>query len=327
MECPLSPPVVGLIIYLDSMVSNDRFKPGAVTSEDASSTQPQSKHSPPFPSPLCFAHRPALVQKSMNTPLPVLFLGHGNPLNAIEVNVNSQAWAELARTITRPRAILVVSAHWVTTGKAVTAMAAPETIHDFFGFPESLAEFQYPAPGDPALALRVQSLLAPEPVRLDTEWGIDHGAWSVLAHLFPKADIPVLQLSLDARINGHVHIALARRLRPLREEGVLIVGSGNIVHNLHSVTWRQPEFAFDWATRFNDRVRQALLDRDLDTLARFAFPDGGLPDARLAVPTPEHFLPLLYAAALRDEADPLRFFNDRIELGSIGMTGFSVGNC
>jgi 4,5-DOPA dioxygenase extradiol len=261
----------------------------------------------------------------MTNRLPALFIGHGNPMNALEDNANSRAWHALAAELPRPRAILSISAHWVTAGVAVTAMTRPETIHDFYGFPRRLAEFLYPAPGDPELARRVASLLAPAPVAPDEEWGLDHGAWSVLAHLYPAADIPVVQLSLNGREDARWHLELARRLQPLRDEGVLIFGSGNVVHNLGRMDWNRPDAAHDWATRFNTEVKDALLAGELATLASWAFPDETMPDARLAVPTPEHYLPLLYIAALRGAGEPLSFFNDRIEYGSIGMVGIKVG--
>lgn len=261
----------------------------------------------------------------MSHTMPALFVGHGNPMNALDDNANTRAWNALAAELPRPRAVLAISAHWVTPGLAVTAMAEPETIHDFYGFPRRLAEVSYPAPGDPALAARVADLLAPEPVALDTEWGLDHGAWSVLVHLYPGADVPVVQLSLDGRLGADGHLALARRLRPLRDEGVLVLGSGNVVHNLGRMDWHRPEAAFDWAERFNAATKEALLAGDLDRLAGFAFPDESMADARLAVPTAEHYLPLLYIAALRDAGERLAFFNDRMEYGAIGMLGLRVG--
>jgi len=261
----------------------------------------------------------------MSQLLPAVFIGHGNPMNALDDNVNSRQWQALRSALPRPRAILAISAHWVTDGVAVTAMAQPETIHDFYGFPQQLAEFQYPAPGDPELARRVGSLLAPEPVALDLEWGLDHGVWSVLAHLYPDADIPVVQLSLNGREGAAWHLGLARRLRRLRDEGVLILGSGNVVHNLHRMDWGRPDTSHDWAIRFNAETRDALLAGDLEALAAQAFPDQTRPDAVLAVPTAEHYLPLLYIAALRDEAEPMSLFNDRFVYGAIGMLSLIVG--
>lgn len=252
--------------------------------------------------------------------MPALFLGHGNPMHALADNALTRAWRSAAVGLPRPRAILAVSAHWLTRGPAVTAMARPGTIHDFHGFPRALAEFEYAAPGDPALAGRVVELLAPETVARDLEWGLDHGAWSVLTHLYPDADIPVVQLSLDAGRDAAGHYALARRLRPLRDEGVLILASGNVVHNLGAMDWRHPESSTDWARRFTERVRACLSEGDHAGL--FGLDDD---DARLAAPTPEHYWPLLYVAALADPGETPRFFNDVIEYGTIGMLAFQVG--
>jgi 4,5-DOPA dioxygenase extradiol len=253
-------------------------------------------------------------------PTPALFIGHGNPMNALQSNADSQAWRAMVAGLPRPRAVLAISAHWLTRGVAVTAMQQPRTIHDFAGFPAALNEFQYPARGDPQLAAEIAALLAPQKVALDADWGLDHGAWSVLTHLFPAADIPVLQLSLDASKTPAEHYAMAIKLRPLRDTGVLILGSGNVVHNLRRMDWNQPEGAFDWATRFNARIRQSLLDRDHAALF-----DLSSDDARLAVPTPEHYWPLLYIAAQQLPDEALQLFNDRIEYGAIGMLSFRVG--
>ena len=251
---------------------------------------------------------------------PAFFIGHGNPMNALQSNDNSQSWRAIAAELSRPRAILVISAHWLTRGVAVTAMAQPETLHDFSGFPATLSEFRYPAPGDPQLAAEIAALLAPETVTLNTEWGLDHGAWSVLTHLFPAADIPVLQLSLDASRTAAEHYELATRLRPLRDAGVLILGSGNVVHNLRRMDWSHPDSAFDWATQFNDSVRQNLLNGDHAALF-----DLNQDDAKLAAPTPEHYWPLLYIAAQQRPGEALHLFNDHIEYGSIGMVSCQVG--
>ncbi|MDP2430808.1 MAG: 4,5-DOPA dioxygenase extradiol [Pseudomonadota bacterium] len=257
----------------------------------------------------------------MNKPHPALFIGHGNPMNTLEDNANSRAWHDWGTRLPRPRAILVISAHWETEGLAVTAMPCPRTIHDFAGFPRRLADFSYPAPGDPDLARRVAELLAPEPVRLDQDWGLDHGAWSILAHLYPTAGVPVVQLSLDGGRDAATHLALARRLRPLRDEGVLILGSGNIVHNLPRTDWHRKEGGFTWAERFNNRVRRQLREHDLAGLCRLDDDD-----ARLAVPTPEHYLPLLYVAAVRDAGEYLTLLNDHIEFGAIAMLSAWVGH-
>jgi len=257
----------------------------------------------------------------MPPPFPALFIGHGNPMNALNANANSLVWREIGANLTRPRALLVISAHWLTRGVAVTAMSQPKTLHDFSGFPPALHEFQYPAPGDPQLAANIAELLAPEHVTLDTDWGLDHGAWSILTHLFPGADIPVLQLSLDVGKSAAEHYALALKLRPLRDQGVLIIGSGNVVHNLRKMDWKQPDAAYEWATRFKDRVRRHLLDHAHVNL--FDLTDD---DAKLAVPTPEHYWPLLYIAALASPDETLELFNDRIEYGAISMLCCQIGS-
>lgn len=256
----------------------------------------------------------------MTSTLPALFIGHGNPMHALSDNAITRAWRASLVGVARPRAILGISAHWLTRGIAVTAMARPETIHDFEGFPSALAEFDYPASGDPSLAREIAALLAPSSIVLDQDWGLDHGLWCLLAHLFPQADVPVVQLSLDVGLGAADHYALARRLRPLRDAGVLIVASGNIVHNLGRMDWRHPEAVADWAQRFNDRVRAHLERAEHAALLSL---DGT--DADNAVPTPEHYWPMLYAAALADAGEVPEFFNDRIEYASIGMLSFRVG--
>ena len=256
----------------------------------------------------------------MTAPHPALFVGHGSPMNTIEDNINSRAWREWGTLLPRPRAILAISAHWQTKGIAVTAMPSPRTIHDFSGFPPRLSELTYAAPGDPDMAQRVADLLAPEPVRLDQEWGLDHGTWSVLAHLYPGAGIPVVQLSLDRGRDAAAHFALGQRLRPLRDDGVLILGSGNIVHNLARMDMHRREGGFSWAERFNSRVRRQLRDQDAAGLCQLHDDD-----ARFAVPTPEHYLPLLYVAAVRDAGEDLTLLNDHIEFASISMLSAWVG--
>jgi 4,5-DOPA dioxygenase extradiol len=254
--------------------------------------------------------------------MPAVFLGHGSPMNTLEQNRYTQAWRTLGETLPRPRAILAVSAHWQTRGTAVTAMDTPRTIHDFHGFPRALFEVQYPAPGDPALAARVRELLAPLPVALDHDWGLDHGTWSVLAHVYPAADVPVVQLSLDATSSPREHHALATRLAPLRDEGVLIVGSGNVVHNLGRMQWDEGARPCDWAQRFNDRVRAALAAGDHDAL--IDLPAHGQA-AALSVPTVEHYLPLLYVIAQQQAGERATIPVDGIEHGSIGMLATVVG--
>lgn len=253
--------------------------------------------------------------------MPVLFVGHGSPMNALEDNEFSRAWIDAARALPRPKVVLCVSAHWETPGVAVISSPAPETIHDFYGFPRELFEVRYPAPGDAGLAARVAALLAPEPVALDPRRGLDHGAWSVLVQMYPEAGIPVVQLSLDTRQPPAFHLDLARRLRPLRDEGVLVLGSGDIVHNLGIFQYQRPD-GFDWAERFNAAAKRQLLAGELAPLLS---PETLDPDGALAVPTPEHYLPMLYAAALRDPGEPLTFFADRVVMGSISMTSFRIG--
>ena len=262
----------------------------------------------------------------MNTPLPtrmpVIFFGHGSPMNTLGSNRYTAAWRSLGAAVPRARAILAISAHWYTRGTAVTAMAKPRTIHDFGGFPQALFDVRYPAPGDPALAARVRELLAPVEVQLDASWGLDHGTWSVLAHAFPEADVPVVQLSMDATQPPEFHYQLGRRLAPLRDEGVLVVGSGNVVHNLMLMRRGEDVPAFDWARRFNDAVRAALAAGDHRTLIEFERLGA---DARLSVPTPEHYLPLLYIAGLQAEGETLAFVVDGYEFGSLGMLTAAVG--
>ncbi len=253
--------------------------------------------------------------------LPAIFFGHGSPMVTLDDNRFNGAWrawgeALRARSVP-PRAIVCISAHWYTRGSAVTAMARPKTIHDFGGFPQALFDIQYPAPGDAALAARVRDLLAPTKVSLDnSEWGLDHGTWAVLRHAFPAADVPVIQLSIDGSKPARHHYELAKRLAPLRDEGVLITGSGNVVHNLRLMKRDDEAASFDWAGRFNTAITTALADNDHDVLINF---DLLGEDARLAVPTPEHYLPLLYVAALQDEHDKMTIATDEIVNGSLSM--------
>lgn len=252
--------------------------------------------------------------------MPVLFIGHGSPMNAIEDNRYSRAWRALGRRLPRPRAVLCVSAHWQTAGLRVGGARQPHTIHDFGGFPRRLYEVQYPAPGDPALAVHVTGLLDPalQPV-IDPAYGLDHGAWQVLVHLFPQADVPVVQLSLDMRRDGREHYAIARMLAPLRKDGVLVLGSGNIVHNLRLLDFSDPD-PLPWAERFRDHVNALILEGPREALADLA----SLPDARLAVPTPEHYLPLLYALALARPGDALELLTDEVS-SSLSMTSLAIG--
>ena len=254
--------------------------------------------------------------------MPAVFFGHGSPMNALERNRYTEAWHRIGESVLKPTAILSVSAHWYTRGTAVTAMDRPRTIHDFGGFPQELFEVQYPAVGDPALATRVRDLLAPTEVPLDKSWGLDHGTWSVLVHAFPNANIPVVQLSIDGTKPPRFHYELAKKLAPLRDEGVLIVGSGNVVHNLGSIQWAEDSKPYDWAVRFNDKVRSYLVARDHGPLIDYATLGE---DARLSVPTPDHYLPLLYIIALQSENETISLPIDGIEFGSIGMLTLVLG--
>jgi 4,5-DOPA dioxygenase extradiol len=253
--------------------------------------------------------------------MPALFIGHGSPMNTLEDNRYSRAWRDLGQSLPRPTAILCISAHWYVNVLAVTAMPRPRTIHDFGGFPQALFDYQYPAPGAPELAARIGSMLAPQHVIQDgSQWGLDHGTWSVLAHLYPKADIPVLQLSLDGSKPAQWHYELAKHLAPLRDEGVLILGSGNVVHNL-GVMRRDGAGPYDWAQRFESMVRQQVLTASHQPLIDFAKAGS---DATMSIPTPEHYLPLLYTLALQDASDAVRLPIDGIELGSISMLSVLV---
>lgn len=255
--------------------------------------------------------------------MPAVFFGHGNPMNALAHNPWTDAWAAIGASILRPRAVLCVSAHWYLPGTLVTAMPSPRTIHDFGGFPRELHEFQYPAPGDPATAERVRDLLDPVPAAPDYRWGLDHGTWSVLCHVFPDADVPVVQLSIDETQPAEFHYDLGKRLAPLRDEGVLVIGSGNLVHNLHAYAWgRHKVEPFDWAVRFEERARELMSAGDhgplvsYETLGR---------DARLSVPTPDHYLPLLYVLAAQTEGDEVGFPVEGVDGGSVSMLTVRVG--
>ncbi len=259
----------------------------------------------------------------MTALMPAAFLGHGSPMNALEHNRYTDAWRLLGDTVPRPRAILAVSAHWYINATAVTAMAEPPTIHDFYGFPEDLFAIEYPAPGDPALAERVAAVADPVWVGIDRDsWGIDHGTWSLLVHAFPDADVPVVQLSIDATKPWEYHLDLGARLHPLRSEGVLIVASGNVVHNLGLIEWGKADHGTDWAHRFDDAAREAIISDDPASVL-------GLADhavRALAVPTPDHFLPLLYLAGLAQAADePCATLVDGYAYGSLSMTCYTLG--
>jgi 4,5-DOPA dioxygenase extradiol len=255
------------------------------------------------------------------TRLPAAFIGHGSPMNALELNRYSSAWRAFAATLPAPRAILCISAHWFTNQPAVTAMERPRTIHDFGGFPPELYALQYPAPGDPQLARDIERLLAPMEVVQDAAWGLDHGTWSVLVHLFPRADIPVVQLAVDGTEPPDVHWEFGRKLSALRDDGVFVLGSGNVVHNLRACTFAPNAPAYEWNRSFDAYVREALERRDEQALFNYA----ERPDGRLAVPTPEHYLPLIYPAAMRRDDDDLHTIVDGYEAGAISMYSFSVG--
>lgn len=254
--------------------------------------------------------------------MPAAFFGHGSPMNALETNRYTEAWRAFGASVPRPRAILVVSAHWYPGFSAVTAMPKPRTIHDFFGFPQPLFEVSYPAPGDPTLAEEIAEIAKPTRVGLDRDmWGIDHGAWSVLVHAFPEADVPVLQLAIDARKDLDFHVALGARLAPLRDRGVLILGSGNVVHNLRSIAWSKKDHGFDWAHRFDEATRAVMTERPSD-VTRLA----SHPDFAQAAPTPEHFLPLLHLAGLASAAgERTDVLVDGYAYGSLSMTAFTLG--
>lgn len=256
--------------------------------------------------------------------MPVLFLGHGSPMNAIEENEFVEGFRKIATKIPKPNAILCISAHWETRGTFVTAMENPQTIHDFGGFPKELFEVQYPAPGSPDLAKETQSLIQKTTIGLDDKWGLDHGAWSVIKHMYPQANIPVIQLSLDYYQNPQYHYELASELKSLREKGVLIIGSGNMVHNLRMVAWKQlnETFGFDWAIEANEKMKQFILNDDHKSLIQYN--KQGKP-FQLAIPTPEHYLPLLYSLALKDKNEEVALFNDKAVAGSLTMTSVKIG--
>lgn len=255
--------------------------------------------------------------------MPVLFLGHGSPMNAIEENEFVQGFRKIGKEIEKPNAILCISAHWETRGTYVTAMQNPPTIHDFGGFPQALFDIQYPAPGSPELANQTKQLITKTKVELDDKWGLDHGAWSVIKHLYPNADIPVIQMSIDYTQPAHYHYELAKQISALRQKGVLIIGSGNMVHNLRMVAWNKlnEEFAFDWATEANEKMKNHILSGDFQPLIDFKS-QGRAFD--LAIPTPEHYLPLLYTLALREEKEEITLFNDKPVGGSLTMTSLKI---
>ena len=256
--------------------------------------------------------------------MPVLFLGHGSPMNAIEENEFVKGFREVGKTIPKPAAIICVSAHWETKGTFVTAMERPNTIHDFGGFPQALFDVQYPAPGDPALAKETKSIITKTEVGLDQNWGLDHGAWSVIKHLYPAADVPVIQMSLDYMQTAQYHYELAKELASLRKKGVLIIGSGNMVHNLRMIAWDKlnaDAYGYDWAIEANDKMKKYILNGDHRQLINYKS-QGKAFD--LAIPSPDHYLPLLYTLALKEENEKVSLFNDKAVAGSITMTSVKI---
>lgn len=255
--------------------------------------------------------------------LPAIFFGHGNPLNAVLENRYTAAWRQIGTEVSRPKAILSISAHWFVPGTGVTISTSPRTIHDFGGFPQELYQVQYPAPGDPALARRVQNMLKPLPVGFDDSWGLDHGTWSVLRHVYPDADVPVVQLSIDEAQPASVHFEIGRRLAPLRAEGILIVGSGNLVHNLHAYAWgRHMPDPYDWAIRFEEEAKQMMIAGEYKPLIDY---ESLGPEAMLSIPTPDHYLPLLYVIGSRQEGEVITFPIEGVDGGSISMLTAKVG--
>ncbi|WP_316810559.1 4,5-DOPA dioxygenase extradiol [Pedobacter heparinus] len=255
--------------------------------------------------------------------MPVLFIGHGSPMNGIEDNEFSTQWAAMGRDITRPKAVVVVSAHWFTRGTHITAMDFPKTIHDFGGFPQALFDVEYPAPGDPQLAMETAGLVHSTVVGLDHDWGLDHGAWTVVRHMYPGADIPVLQLSIDYTKDANYHYSLAKELYALRKKGVLILGSGNMVHNLRMMSWEMINGGgYDWALEMNDKFKNLILNREHQPLLNYQNLGAA---AMMAIPTPEHYLPLMYTLGLQNAKEEVSLFNDKAVAGSLTMTSVRVG--
>ena len=256
--------------------------------------------------------------------MPVLFLGHGSPMNAIEENQFVRGFREIGNTLPKPQAVLCISAHWYTEGTKITAMKHPKTIHDFYGFPPALYEVAYPVNGSPELAEVTRDLLYPNPAGLDLQWGLDHGAWSVIKHLYPNADIPVIEMSIDYTKAPAYHFELAKKLSSLRDKGVLIIGSGNIIHNLHLVDFKKinaDNYGFDWALEAREIFNELLLKRDYTSLMDYQ----RLPTAiQIAIPTPDHYLPLIYTLGLQEKGEDIVFFNDKLVGGSISMTSLKI---
>lgn len=256
--------------------------------------------------------------------MPVLFLGHGSPMNAIEENEFVDGFRNIVQYISKPKAILCISAHWFTKGTKVTAMEIPKTIHDFGGFPKELYDIQYPAKGSPELAKEVKHLLNETQTDLDENWGLDHGAWSVIKHLYPNADIPVVQLSIDYTQTSETHYHIAKQLNSLRNKGILIIGSGNIVHNLQLIDFRNMDkdnYGFDWAIEAKETINKWLMEGDFESIIKYKKQGKAI---QLAVPTPEHYLPLIYALGLKEKTETISFFNDKLQAGSLSMTSLMI---
>ena len=249
--------------------------------------------------------------------MPVFFIGHGNPMNALELNEFSQQWQHIGKTIPKPKAILCISAHWETRGTFVTAMEKPRTIHDFGGFPQALFDVQYPAPGSSSLATETRDMIVSTPVGLDYNWGLDHGTWSILKHIYPNADVPVVQMSLDYSLTPQDHYELGKQLTALRRKGILICGSGNMVHNLRAVDWNHPDNGYDWAIEANMTFKKLISEQKHQELINFRNLGKSVD---LSIPTAEHFLPLLYMLALQEKGEQASFFNDKTVMGSLSMT-------
>lgn len=257
--------------------------------------------------------------------MPVLFVGHGNPMNAIEENEFVEGFRKISKQIPKPNAIICISAHWETKGTFVTAMDFPKTIHDFGGFPKELYEVEYPAPGNPELAKETQKIITKSEIGLTQQWGLDHGAWTVIKHLYPNADVPVIEMSIDYTKDAKYHYELAKELSGLRKKGILIIGSGNIVHNLRLVAWDKinENYGYDWAIEANDTVRKSIINRDFEKIVHYKTLGRAFD---LSVPSPEHYLPLLYALALAESNEEISIFNDKAIAGSLSMTSYKIGN-
>ncbi len=263
--------------------------------------------------------------KNRKQKMPVLFIGHGSPMNGIEINSFSNTWQQLGKDIPKPEAVLCISAHWLTNGSYVTGMNQPKTIHDFGGFPSELYQVQYPAAGNLELATETKNLITSSQVGIDHDWGLDHGCWTILKHMYPEADIPVIQLSIDYRKPATYHYQLAQELQILRNKGVLIIGSGNIIHNLGKIAWDKfnvPNFGFDWAIETNEIIKKHISEKNHSALINYQDLGNG---ARWSIPTPDHYYPLLYSLAQQQSNDEIRFFNDEYVAGSLSMTSVQIG--